>query len=481
MIRLFTILVICLLSACGSIEKEQLPNVVFILVDDLGWSDLPAYGNQFHETPHIDRLAAEGLLFTDAYVASPVCSPSRASIMSGQYPARIGIIDFIPGHWRPYEEVIVPQNRTQYLPEETMTLGEMMKDAGYSTAYFGKWHLGNSPEHHPSNQGFDRAYETAGRYYGFDFNPSKPVDPKERLSETLTNMSLEFIEENQGHPFFLFLSHFDVHVPLDADDTLINKYLNKEKAEGYPSNAVYAAMIEHLDNSVGRIVGKLDELNLSENTMVVFFSDNGGLVSRFDKKSVMAKDKQDVHANDPRCCISTVNDPLRNEKGTLFEGGIRVPLIIKWPSEIDQPGQSSSLITGVDFFPTFLDLTGQSWTDNQVLDGESLIPILSGKEQKPDRTIYWHYPVYHHGFPASAGRQGDWKLIENLVNGEKMLFNLVEDLSETQNQINTYPERAADLYKLLSNWRGKVDARFPKENPNFDAEKRYEWGPHPGW
>lgn len=470
---------------CTGIKKKkqnnsEKPNIIFILADDLGWADLPVYGNTFNEAPNLDILAKEGIRFTNAYAACPVCSPTRASIMSGQYPARVGIIDFITGHWRPDEKVIVPQNRTQYLPAEIYTIGEAMKDAGYITGYFGKWHLGSKEQHHPSNQGFDVAYEYAGGgYYNPRFRPEIKIDSSKRLSELLTDYGIDFIEKNQNEPFFLFLAHYDVHVQLDADSALIQKYLNKEKFNDYPGNAVYAAMIGHLDNSVGRIIRKLDELELSNNTVVIFFSDNGGLISRFDKMPLLAKSKQPVYNGDTLLYIATSNKPLRAEKGTVFEGGIREPLIVKWPDKIPADTKSDAIVSSVDFFPTLVELAGGTLPEQQVIDGKSIIPELMNDEYNTERAIFWHYPVYHHDVPASAIRKGDWKLIHNLVDNSLQLYNLSNDIGETNNLAELNKKKTNELYQLLEEWRKDTKAELPVENPDFNPEKRYLWGKHP--
>jgi arylsulfatase A len=461
-----------------SSETPARPNIVFILADDLGWADLPAYGNTFNEAPHIDKLAAEGVRFTNAYAACPVCSPTRASIQSGQYPARVGITDFITGHWRPYEEVIVPVNRTQYLPEEIVTIGEALKDAGYATGYFGKWHLGNNPEHHPLNQGYDEANVGQG-FYNVSFNPPREINSPKRLSELLTDFGESFIENNRDNPFFLFLAHYDVHVQLDADQELIDKYLNKERKDNYPGNAVYAAMIEHLDLSVGRIVAKLEETGLEENTIIIFYSDNGGLISRFDKIPLLAKDKLPVYENDPLQYIASSNAPLRAEKGTVYEGGIREPFIVKWPAKIKKGWVSEALVTSVDFYPTLLEIAGAEKHVGQVLDGKSLLPELLDGFYNPDRAIFWHYPVYHHDVPAGAVRKGDWKLIENQVTRKVSLFNLRADISEAMDLADLFPEKTNELKTLLQNWQKEVNAEFPVPNPEFDETRRYEWGVHP--
>ena len=461
-----------------SSDSPGSPNIVFILADDLGWADLPAYGNTFNESPHIDKLASEGIRFTNAYAACPVCSPTRASIQSGQYPARVGVIDFIPGHWRPYEEVIVPKNRTQYLPSEIITIGEAMKSVGYATGYFGKWHLGNNSEHHPLNQGYDEANVGQG-YYNVKFNPPREINSPKRLSELLTDFGESFIENNKDNPFFLFIAHYDVHVQLDADQELIDKYLKKERKDSYPGNAVYAAMIEHLDRSVGRIVAKLKETGLEENTIIIFYSDNGGLIGRFDKIPLLAKDKLGVYENNPLQYIASSNAPLRAEKGTVYEGGIREPLIVKWPGKIEGGSVSDALITSVDFYPTLLEIAGAENPAGQVLDGKSLLPELLENNFDPERAIFWHYPVYHHDVPAGAIRKGDWKLIENQVSGKVSLYNLRADISESMDLAELYPEKTTELKTLLQNWQEEVKAEFPVTNPEFEKTRRFEWGVHP--
>jgi len=277
----------------------------------------------------------------------------------------------------------------------------------------------------------------------------------------------------------LFLSHFDVHVQLDAQQELIDKYLAKEKDDRYPSNAVYAAMIENVDNSVGRIEAKLNELGLSENTVVIFFSDNGGLVSRFDKVPLHAKSKLHIYQSDTLQYIASSNAPLRAEKGTVYEGGIREPLIVKWPGKVASGSLNHSVITSVDFYPTFLEMADVAPDPNQIFDGESLVNIITNSTENYDRPIYWHYPVYHHAVPASVIRKGDYKLIENLVDGSIELYNVADDIEEAHNLAESRPDRTGELYGLLKEWQQEVQAEFPVPNPDFDPERRYEWGRHP--
>ncbi len=454
------------------------PNIVFVLADDLGWADLPVYGNRFNEAPSLSRLADDGIKFTNAYAACPVCSPTRASIISGQYPARVGIIDFIPGHWRPYEKVVVPKNRTQYLPEEIISMAEVLKTAGYKTGYFGKWHLGGKPEHHPLNQGFDVA-NTGQGFYRSKFFPAREEGADKRFSERITDFGIQFIEENKTQPFFLFVSHFDVHVQLDADMDLIEKYQHKAKVEGYPCNAVYAAMVEHLDRSVGRLYNKLKQDNLLENTVFVFFSDNGGLHSRFDKIPLIAKSKATIYEGDSLLYIASSNAPLRGEKGSLYEGGIREPLLVVWPKHIKAGTKSDALVSSVDFLPTFAKLAGAKLPETQIFDGKSLVPEFKGKKTKKERALFWHYPVYHHDVPKSAVRKGDWKLTHNLENNTYTLYNLQNDIGEQNDLSEVNAEKRKELISLLENWRKDTGAQLPTPNKNFDESKRQEWGTHP--
>ena len=446
----------------------------------MGWADLPCYGNSFNEAPNLDKLAGAGILFANAYAACPVCSPTRASIQSGQYPARVGVIDFITGHWRPFEELIVPKNRTQYLPSEIVTIAESLQNAGYKTGYFGKWHLGNNRDYLPENQGYDKSYvHSGGGFYSPKFIPTIEPAPKGRLSEILTDFSVDFIEDNRDNPFFLFLAHYDVHVQLDADKDLIDKYLNKEKIDSYPGNAVYAAMIEHIDRSVGRVLDKLESLDLDENTIIIFYSDNGGLISRFDEIPLLAKGSLEIYSDDRLKYIASSNVPLRAEKGTVFEGGIREPLIVKWPGKIKAGGISNAVVTSVDFYPTLVEIAGAKKPVNQVLDGKSILTELLDVDYGPERAVFWHYPVYHHDVPAGAVRKGDWKIIENMVTGNVSLYNLRTDISETMDLSDLYPDKKNELIAILKKWQKDVKAEFPVPNPNFDESKRYEWGVHP--
>ncbi len=449
-------------GAAARAQGDQ-PNFVFILIDDMGWPDLGCYGNRFHETPNADRLAAEGMRFTNAYAACPVCSPTRASILSGQYPARVGITDFIPGHWRPYEKLRVPINRQQYLPLENVTFAEALQTSGYTSGVFGKWHLGGR-DHFPDKQGFDTMGVLQGSHKKFKLFPETELPDDPYLSEVLTDEAESFIEANQDRPFCLCLHHYAVHIPLQARQRLIEKYENKAKPDAGVNNAIYAAMVEHVDDSVGRVLDKLDELKLSDNTVVVFFSDNGGLRQRFD-------------GDGP---IVSTNAPLRDEKGTLYEGGIRVPMMVRWPGVVEAGSTNSAPVTSVDIYPTFLDMAGASKPAEQTLDGESLVPLLAQSGELERDAIYWHYPHYHHSSPAGAIRQGRWKLIEFYDDGRLELYDLENDIGEQVNLAERDSARAQTMQRNLAAWRESVGAEMPRTNPDYDPARAHEWGRHPG-
>ncbi len=433
----------------GMAAPRRKPNIVFILIDDLGWADVGCYGSTYYQTPTIDRLAGEGMKFTDAYAACPVCSPTRASILTGKYPARLGITDFIPGHQRPYEKLDVPVNRTQHLPLDEVTIPEMLKGAGYVSACFGKWHLGWAPKHTPTAQGFDVN------------KPAKNQNDKQVAS--LTDLAIQFIEDSKDQPFFLYLSHHTVHIRLEASQELIDKHTARLKPGQKPpqqANPKYAAMMDHLDTNIERILKKLDELKLADDTMVIFYSDNGGL--------------RQIYTGDGE--IVTSNAPLRDEKGTLYEGGIRVPLIVRWPGRI-KPGSTCGVpVTSTDLLPTFAEIAGVKTTPTG--DGESIVGLLKQRGKPKRKAIYWHYPVYHHSTPAGAVRMGDWKLIEFFGGGRRLeLYNLADDIGEKKNLAVKHPAKAAELHGALIAWRRSVGAAMPTPNPNHDPARAAEWGP----
>lgn len=472
-------LLCAVIFSCSGISQDR-PNIVLVMADDLGGRDLPVYGNHYNETPNIDKLANQGLQFMHAY-AAPVCSPTRASIQSGQYPARVGIFDFIPGHWRPFEELSVPVHEVQYLPDEISTIGNAMQQAGYKTGYFGKWHLGYEAEHLPGARGYHSAHTYAGGgFYSPAFIPEYKSNEKKRLSETLTDMGIDFIKENSQEPFFLFISHYDVHVQLDADRDIIEKYLEKESDPDYASNAVYAAMVEHVDRSVGKLMNTIDQMGLSDNTLFIFFSDNGGVDNRFDNIPLLGGKSKDVYPEGhPLRYIATSNAPLRAGKGTLYEGGVRVPLIVRWPGKVKPGSTSEAIVSSVDFYPTFLELGQGQEPANQVLDGFSMVPALTENKFDPEREVFNHYPVYHHEQPMSAVRKGNWKIVQNLASGEFDLYNLKYDVNEMTDLKFSHPEKLLEMKNVLKKWQEETAAAMPVPNPEFDAERRYEWGKHP--
>ena len=442
------------------------PNIVMIFADDLGWTDVSymydrlGVRERFYETPNIDRLASEGMVFTDAYANAPNCAPSRACLMSGMYTPRHGIYTVgDPRRGNHKQRKLEPIENETVLADRFVTVAECLQDAGYVTATMGKWHLGPDP----TTQGFD--INIAGREWGSPSGggyhsplnyPNLTVKEKGKyLTDVLTEQANEFIEENKDRPFFLYLTHYAVHTPIQAKDELAKKYQGKPKTPHH-TNAKYAAMIESLDDSVGAVLAKLEELRLSENTLVVFFSDNGGFGG------------------------ATSNHPLRGAKGMLYEGGIREPLVIKWPG-VTKPGSScSEPVIGFDLYPTFAEVAGAKVPLETKLDGRSLIPMLKDASHPLDRVaLYWHFPCYLQGngdphggpfrtTPAGAIRMGDWKLIEWFETGRTELYNLRDDISESKDLSKSQPEQHEKLMAAMQHWRKEVSAPIPTTpNPRY--------------
>lgn len=452
------------LSSCGGglVKMSRKPNIVFILIDDLGWADVGCYGSELYETPNIDRLAAEGMRFTDAYAACPVCSPTRASILTGKYPARLHLTDWIAGYNPPKAKLKRP-DWTMYLDTSETTISEALKPAGYVSASIGKWHLGGEA-YYPEKQGFDcnvAGYD-AGQpptyYYPYTvdraWNASIPTleggRDGEYLTDRLTDEALKFIESNSAQPFFLYLAHYAVHTPIEAKSDYVPHFRDKIKPGMRQKNPDYAAMIQSVDESVGRIMDKIAELKLDNDTVIIFMSDNGGLSGIGDWLDI------------------TSNHPLREGKGTAYEGGIREPMIVRWPGVV-KPGTVSDIpVTSVDFFPTFCGIAGVG-NSNTDVDGLSILPLLTGSGGIDREAIYWHYPHYHLTTPFSAVRKGDFKLIEYYEDGRLELYNLKSDVGEEHNLVDTMPEKAAELKKLLRDWLESVDAQMPSENPDYDG------------
>ena len=446
-----------LAGAAVAAAQTRLPNIVFILADDMGWRDLSVYGNTLHVTPNANRLAKEGVRFTNAYAACPVCSPTRASIMTGKYPARLHLTDWIPGRRQhPTARILTPQFNQQ-LPLDEKTIAEILKGLGYRTASVGKWHLGGEG-FHPEQQGFDVNIGGDHRgspksYFGpFDF-PNLTGGPGTFLTERLTEGAERFIRESAGKsPFFLYMPHYTVHTPLQAPEEMTARYRAKLGGKAFP-NPVYAAMVESFDQSLGRIRKTLDELGIAGETILIVTSDNGGL--RYEGRS-----KNPV----------TDNSPLRAGKGHLYEGGIREPLLINWPG-VTRPGTViDTPVSSVDFLPTIMEMAGVAAPGRDAVDGLSLTGELRGRARLRERPLFWHYPHYSNqgGEPGGAVRLGNWKLIEFYDEKRLELFNLAQDQAETRNLVNLEPERAKNLHRLLDDWRRDVEASMPVPNPAYD-------------
>ena len=463
------ILFIFLLIAFSVTAKKT--NFVFFLVDDMGMMDLGTYGSTFHETPNIDQLAKTGMKFNYGYAACPVCSPTRASIMTGRHPVRVDITDWIPGSAnRKTNKLIHPKDRDNLALEE-ITIAEELKGHGYQTFFAGKWHLGNEG-HWPTDQGFDfnigghHRGSPPGGYYAPWNNPTLEAKKKdEYLTERLTEESTRFLENRDSDkPFLLYLSYYNIHTPIQAYRKHIGHYQKKaEKFSGTTpteqehsgqtrmrqDNPALASMVSAVDDSVGTLLAKLDELGLSDDTVVIFFSDNGGLSTK------------------PKMGPGS-NSPLRAGKGWLYEGGIREPTIVRAPG-VTKPGSvSDQPVISMDFFPTMLELAGLPLKPNLHADGRSLLPELTGKKGKP-RSLYWHYPHYHGSTwkPGASIREGDWKLIKFYDQEKVELYNLKKDPSEKKDLAKKNSEKSKELeYKLIA-WQKQMNAKLPEPNPNY--------------
>ena len=454
--------------ASSNAFPAERPNIVFIFVDDLGWGDVGCYGNDFIDTPRIDKLAAEGVRFTDFYASGAVCSPTRCAVQSGQNQARIGITAHIPGHWRPFERVITPQT-TMALPLDTITIAEALQASGYRTGYVGKWHLGRGDLFGPDRQGYEFAAEINGAHLPGKFRVTNKDLPQPKSGQFRTDYEGElcekFIRDHKDEPFFLMLSPYQVHIPLASKSGLVEKYRKRaaEQKRKLP-HPVYAAMVEEVDQLVGRVIDEIENQGLTGKTMVVFTSDNGGLYRRYDYNE---------NSDDNVSSLA----PLKGEKGSLHEGGIRIPMIVKYPCKT-QPGSTcSEPAVSHDFYPTFLEAAGGKLPDNQTIDGVSLLPLFASPDAKLARkAIHWHYPHYHHDRPASAIRERDWKLIEYLDGtGDIEIYHLAKDLGETKNLIEERRGKVADLKAKLHAWRQQTLARMPIPNPAYDPEKAPQW------
>ncbi len=448
-------------------RAQDRPNIVFIIIDDLGWKDVGFMGSRYYETPNIDKLAGQGVVFTNAYANAPNCAPTRACLLTGQYSPRHGVYTVAsPARGEEHLRKLIPiPNKTTLVPR-VVTIAEALKPAGYVSASVGKWHLGRGSETGPSGQGFD--VNVGGNDRGHPrsyFSPYQIEELKdgpegEYLTDRLTTEALGFIKTNKDNPFFLYLSHYAVHTPIQAKWDITEKYKEKKGSSGQ-GNPAYAAMIESTDQSVGRVIDNLDELGLMDRTVVFFFSDNGGYGP------------------------VTSMEPLRGAKGMLYEGGIRVPLIVRWPGKVRPGGVCDMPVIGIDFYPTILEMTGATKPSGHILDGESLVPLLTQSAALRREAIFWHFPAYLEAYrggksqspwrttPVGAVRQGDWKLIEFFEDGNLELYNLKEDVGERNNLAEKMPELAGRLHRELLEWRRSVNAPVPTErNPRYDPNAR---------
>ena len=521
-------LLAALLSACGGQSNTRPLNIVFFLVDDLGWRDVGSFGSDFYDTPNIDRLAQDGIKFTHAYAASHVCSPTRASIMTGKYPARLHLTEWLGGRRSYAFESLTSPDFLQQLPLEESTIAEAFKEHGYVTAHIGKWHLGEDP-YGPLEQGFDmqvpdwnKGWPKAGYYAPFELDGLKD-ESGQYLTDRLTDYAVDFISENQDQPFFLYMSHFAVHDPIHGRPDLVEKYRQKLASidqpnsppfllEGNPDdpqpltteqlasfidlpsyqdykvlperavkikqhqdNIEFAAMVEAMDESLGRLVEHIDQLGLTNKTLIVFFSDNGGMSAANFGGASRVIDPGSLDA-----AYSTSNLPLRGAKGWLYEGGIRVPMIVKWPKKFSEPSRVvEEPIISTDFYPSLLEMAGLPASNDQELDGVSFVPALNG-ESFNRGPIFWHFPQYsNHGMqsPGGAVRFGDYKLLEYFENNTVQLFNLREDIRERNDLAQTEPEIRDELRVLLRSWRADVNAQMPSRNSDYDPGQYPHLGP----
>lgn len=472
MLKTILILSIGILTCYGQ-ENALKPNVIMILVDDLGWTDTTCYGSDLYQTPNVDELSRTGMRFTDAYSACTVCSPTRSSIMTGKNPANNNLTDWITGHVKPYAKLKSP-NWKMHLTAEEITLAEAFKATGYKTVHIGKWHLGEESVSWPENQGFDEniagfragspSAHGGGGYFSPYNNPRLKDGPKgEYLTERLAQEASQYIQSTAKlkKPFFMNLWLYNVHTPLQARQEKIDKYTRLIQKGSQHTNPVYAAMVEHMDDAVGTVMQAVKDAGIEDNTIIIFNSDNGGLRGNYENN------RQKV----------TSNYPLRSGKGDMYEGGVRVPMIIKWSRKIKAGQTSSSPIISHDIYPTLLDLCKIDVSKKQDIDGISLVPeLLEGKTIQRD-ALYWHYPHYHleGAKPYSAIRKGDWKLIFLYEESHAELYNLRNDISERNNLAMTEKRKLAELMGDLRTWKKKIGAQLPVFNPNYNFEKEQNW------
>lgn len=461
----------CLPSSSASAAEKL--NFLFILVDDLGWADLGCYGADLHETPNIDRLASQSMRFTDAYAAAPVCSPTRASIMTGKFPARLHITIWYEGALLSVlNRRMIPPTPTANLPHAEVTLAEVLKPAGYLTAHVGKWHLGDAA-HYPETQGFD--INIGGTFWGAPATFFYPYRGKwanseevryvphlelgkegEYLTDRLTDEALKIMAAAKDRPFFLNLWYHTVHTPIEGKPALVAESTGKLKPGLHHRNAGYAAMVRSLDENVGRLLAALDQHGIAGRTVVFLTSDNGGFINQYKQQQV------------------TDNSPLRSGKGSLYEGGVRVPLLVRWPGVTRPATICRTPVVSPDYYPTILEMAGLKGDaqHNATVDGLSIAPLLRNPAATLKRdTLFFHYPHYYQTTsPVSAVRAGDWKLLEYHEDNRVELYDLKNDLSEAHDLAATMPDKAEALRRQLHAWRETVGAQMPTPNPNFKPQ-----------
>lgn len=443
------------ISAWGA-QVSHLSNIVLILADDLGWTDLGCYGSDLYKSPNIDGLASDGMRFTANYSACTVCSPTRAALLAGKYPARLHVTDWIPGLPPSNPKLIVP-DFTKHLPLEETTIAERFHDLGYATASIGKWHLGG-PEYYPEHHGFDlniagtdQPRPQPGYFAPYDIDTIKQGPQGEYITDRLGEEAVNFIRAHAEGPFFLYLPHFAVHLPVQAKKKITEKYQPLVHEGMRHTNAKYAAMIDSMDQTVGLIRETLDELQLADDTIIIFTSDNGGRIP------------------------TTSNIPLRAGKGSCYEGGVRVPMIVFWPDQTTPGSECDVPVITMDLYPTLMDMIGRP-IDVGACDGVSLVPLLQQTGAIAERPLFWHYPHYQHyqlegTTPYGAIRRGDYKLIEFYDDMRVELYNEREDIGERENLAERSPEIVKSLREKLHSWLRDVDAQMPTPNPNYDPTK----------
>lgn len=465
--------ILCLILvalAASSLSAADRPNIVFILADDLGWTDLACQGSKYYETPNIDRLAAQGMRLMRYYNCQN-CQPTRAALMTGQYAPRTGVytvggIDRFDWKSRP----LWPVDNVTKLPLDKITLAQSLKAAGYATGMFGKWHLGGDPQHHPKARGFDEAIVSMGRHFDFGTDPTTPYPPGTYLADFLTDKAEDFIRRHKDAPFFLYLPHYAVHSPHQAKAGLIEHFKPKAPVGGHHDPA-YAAMIASVDESVGRVMKLLDELKLAGNTVLIFSSDNGG-VGGYAREGI--KGAGDI----------TDNAPLRSGKGSLYEGGTRDPFIVRWPGVTKAGSTCDVPAIHVDLYPTFLEIAGGKPPGGQPLDGESLVPLLRDPAAALKRdAIYQHFPGYlgagggsWRTTPVGTIEAGDWKLMEFFEDHRLELYNLRDDIGEKTNLAEKLPDKVKELHAKMLAWREAIHAPMPTANADIKPVRGFKAG-----